>query len=98
MRIVPEEPRHRTAVLDVNRLAFGGEDELRLIEGLARDGDVIASLVALDGNELVGHILFSRLDVEIDGMLVAAAALAPVAVLPARQRQGIGSQLIRRGI
>jgi putative acetyltransferase len=98
MRIVTEEPRHRPAVLEVNRLAFKGEAEAQLIEALDRDGEVIASLVAFDGEEVIGHILFSRLDVEVEAQSIRAAALAPMAVTPGRQKQGIGSQLIRHGI
>jgi len=99
MKIVAEKPRHREAVLAVNRLAFKGDGEGQLIEALDRDGDVIASLVAVDvKDEVVGHILFSQLRVIIEGREVIAAALAPMAVTPNRQNQGIGSQLVKHGI
>jgi putative acetyltransferase len=52
------------------------------------------SLSAVDGNDIVGHVLFSQLSVP--GL--QAASLAPVAVLPERQGQGIGSALITRGL
>jgi putative acetyltransferase len=98
MRIMAEEPRHRPAVLEVSRRAFKGEAEAQLIEALDRDGQVIASLVAVDGDEVSGHILFSRLDVEVEAQPIRAAALAPMAVLPDRQRQGIGTALVNRGL
>ena len=54
--------------------------------------------VALDRGEVVGHILFSRLIVEVDGRVVMAASLAPMVVRADRQREGIGSELIREGM
>jgi len=86
------------AINALNRRAFGGDYEARLIEDLRSAHLILASLVAVDGNELQGHILFSRLPVEIDGRNVNAAALAPMAVKPERQRQGIGSQLVIEGL
>ncbi len=56
------------------------------------------SLVAETDDEVVGHILFSPVSVEPARPGVAGAGLATVAVLPARQRQGIGSQLVMQGI
>ena len=99
MKIVEELPIHHPEVLELNRLAFGGNTECDLIESLRRDGDdVLASLAAIDGEHVVGHILFSPLEVSINGKNIAAAALAPMAVLPRLQKQGIGSALVWRGI
>lgn len=98
MRIIPELPTHRPAVLELNRRAFNGEQESRLIENLQRDGDVLASLIAIDGDEVIGHILFSPLDIIVNESRIVAAALAPMAVIPTRQNQGIGSKLVARGI
>jgi putative acetyltransferase len=88
----------KEAIREVNDLAFGGPDEARLIERLRSDVLVIASLVAIEAERVVGHILFSELPVEADGAAIHAAALAPMAVRPERQRQGIGSSLVRRGL
>jgi putative acetyltransferase len=86
------------AVSRVNTAAFGGNDEGSLVEALHGGRFVLLSLVAeLDG-EIVGHVLFSRMAIETPTRAVAAVALAPVAVLPAVQRQGIGSLLIRTGL
>lgn len=85
-------------IREVNRLAFAGDEEARLVDRLRADGEFIVSLVAVDDDAVVGHALFSRLPIERGGDVVRAAALAPVAVRPDRQRQGIGSALIRRGI
>jgi hypothetical protein len=47
---------------------------------------------------LIGHILFTRLAVADTSVRHCALALAPMAVLPAWQRRGIGSALIHRGL
>jgi putative acetyltransferase len=98
MKIVPELPEHRPAVLDLNRLAFKGDTESRLIKNLAGDASILASFVAVDGGVVVGHILFSPLYVMIDGRRVDAVALAPMCVMPSRQKQGIGTLLVEHGI
>jgi putative acetyltransferase len=56
------------------------------------------SLVAEVGGRVVGHIMFSGLDILTATGTVAALALAPMAVLPAFQRLGIGTLLVRRGL
>ena len=98
LKIRPEVPEDRTAVFEINRMAFGRDDEAQLVDRLRDDGDVVLSLVAVDGGEIVGHVLFSPLVVHTASKPVAAVALAPIAVLPAHQRQGIGAQLIRHGL
>ena len=98
MKIVPELPVHRPAVLELNRLAFKGDEEPRLIKNLARDNSILASFVAVDGDEVVGHILFSPLHLMVNGKRIDAVALAPMCVLPSRQKQGIGTQLVEHGI
>jgi putative acetyltransferase len=98
--IRPEQPDDLPWIHAVNTLAFGQPDEARLVDQLREDGDVLVSLVAAaDDGDINGHILFSRLDLLLDdGTVAAAAALAPVAVRPDRQRQGIGKELVRAGI
>jgi putative acetyltransferase len=86
------------AVRHVNRLAFGQDAEARLVDALRDGGYVRLSLVAEDNGQVVGHILFSDLPIITDAGTVAALALAPMAVLPQFQNQGIGSALVRRGL
>ncbi|MED1172256.1 N-acetyltransferase [Bacillus inaquosorum] len=52
------------------------------------------SLVALNGKEIVGHILLSKIKIVDGDNAVDSLALAPVSVAPEYQRKGIGSQLI----
>jgi len=96
--IAAERPDQREAVLNLNRAAFGGDDEVGIIERLSEAGLVKASLVACEADLIVGHILFSTLDVAVDGRRPRVAALAPLAVHPEYQNRGIGSRLTEAGI
>ena len=85
----------------VVRVAFPGKegDEVSdLTRDLLRDPSArpYLSLVAVQGEETVGYVLFTR--VEIVGHEVAATILAPLAVSPEYQRQGVGGQLIGKGL
>lgn len=97
--LIREEVYHdHEAVRQVNRLAFAQEEEGQLVDAL-RDGNFArVSLVAETDKHVVGHILFSDLSIITSNGTVAALALAPMAVLPDLQRQGIGSALVRRGL
>src|SRR5215831_17208082 len=93
-----ETPEDREAIRAVNRQAFGQEDEARLVDALRDGGYARLSLVAEEGGRVVGHVLFSDLPIETRAGTLHALTLAPVAVLPDRQRRGIGSRLIREGL
>jgi putative acetyltransferase len=93
-----ETAADQEAIRLVNRLAFGQDDEARLVDTL-RDGSYVRlSLVADQAGRVVGHILFSDLPILTEAGTVSALALAPMAVLPPFQRQGIGSALVRKGL
>jgi len=85
------------AIRQVIRHAFGQEDEANLVQQLRADGDVLVELVEASEAALQGHILYSPLVIERSSGNLAAAALAPVSVLPAFQRRGIGKALIGAG-
>jgi putative acetyltransferase len=89
-----EQPGDIAAIRDVNRLAFAQDDEGRIVDALRANGAATLSLVAVDDAMVVGHIMFSPLFVGA----VQGAGLAPMAVTPSHQRQGIGSRLVEVGI
>ncbi|WP_137123898.1 GNAT family N-acetyltransferase [Roseomonas sp. HF4] len=75
--------------------AFPREDLVPLVRALAGRGDVL-SIVALAGDDLAGHVAFTRC--RVTGRADSVALLGPLAVAPARQRQGIGGALLREGL
>ena len=94
-----EEERDYKKVYEVNRLAFQQENESKLIEKIRKGKNFVPdlSLVAKIDDEIVGHILFSRIKIVGDSIF-ESLALAPVAVIPEFQKQGIGAELIKKGI
>jgi putative acetyltransferase len=86
------------AIVAVHRAAFSRDAEADLVRRLVEAGRDAISLVAVDDDDAVlGHVLFSPVTVE-EGDDGKALGLAPVAVLPDHQRQGIGRALIEEGI
>ncbi len=81
----------------INRAAFDAATEANLVDVLRSGAENVVSLVAEEDGEIVGHIMFSP--VQLTGAAdVRAMALAPMAVAPGRQRAGIGSALVRAGL
>lgn len=93
-----EADQDREAIRKVNRLAFGGEDEANLVDALRDRGLDEVSLVPDLDAEPVGHILFSRVKIKTNWGTVDALSLAPMAVLPSHQREGIGTKLVEAGL
>ncbi len=96
--IRPERPTDALAVADLLEQAFGGTGEVNLVAALRWQAAVTVALVALVNAQVVGHILCSPVTLEVDPAYAKAVALAPLAVLPGYQRQGIGGQLIQAGL
>jgi putative acetyltransferase len=86
-----------TAISDVNREAFGGSTEADLVEALRTKAGCI-SLVAASKQTVVGHILFTPVEVTGSSGTVQVAGLGPMAVRPPWQRKGVGSRLVRQGL
>ena len=98
MKIRQEGPEDVDAIRLVNELAFGRPVEADIVERLRKSCDSLLSLVAAIDRRVVGHILFSPVTVETDGSIMAGMGLAPLAVIPEYQRQGIGSKLVNEGL
>ncbi len=96
--IRPAAAEDAAGIRNVHFAAFPTTVEADLVERLQRDGDGVISIVACEDGAVVGHVLFSRMRVEAEGRKVEALGLAPVAVLPDRHRQGIGTELIEAGL
>lgn len=101
LAIRTETPSDFASVYKINKQAFGQDAEAKLVELLRQSDAFIPSLslvASLDG-KLVAHLLFTKLRiVSKQGHSTESLALAPVAVLPEFQRQGIGKQLISYGL
>lgn len=90
-----------SAIADINRRAFAGQvhsdqQEQFLVADLRHAGALVLSLVAEAAGSALGHIAFSP--VHFDGKASNWFALAPLAVLPEWQGQGIGSALVDAGL
>ena len=97
MQIRAEQIGDISKVHAINRAAFDSATEALIVDRLRSGADKVISLVAEEAGEIVGHIMFSP--VQLTGAAdVKAMALAPMAVAPERQRTGIGSALVRAGL
>lgn len=99
--IRPEMPGDQQAIRDVTEAAFAAVPhsdgtEGAIIDRLRADGDLAMSLVAVEGDAILGQVSFSpvRIGAASDGWF----GLGPVAVRPDRQRQWIGTMLISEGL
>ena len=86
-------------ILFVEREAFNENDEADLVKDILNDpsAEPILSLVAYVGDQAVGHVLFSKAYISSNPDL-NVSILAPLAVLPDFQRQGVGGKLIKKGL
>jgi putative acetyltransferase len=96
--IRPENSDDIDLIRTVHRLAFGRDDEARLVDGLRAQGYNRLSLVADLEGRVVGHIVFSDLPIVTPQGTIPSLSLAPLAVIPEHQRQGIGSSLARESL
>lgn len=94
-----ELPDDIRAVRAVHVAAFPTSAEADLVDALRASHHATVSLVARVDGAVVGHVLFSPVTIERDGHVIArGVGLAPLAVLPAHQRHGIGAALSRAGL
>ena len=86
-------------VLAVERAAFGSDEEAALVNDLLKDDSAkpVVSLLALEKDAPVGHILFTRAQLIPEAPL-AVYILAPLAVVPEYQKSGIVKALVEKGL
>src|SRR6185436_18820593 len=93
VQIREERPEDIAAIRQVNTLAFGQDQEARIVDALRSNGAALLSLVATLDGVIAGHIMYSSVSIGP----FTGAGLAPMAVVPGHQRQGIGSALVKAG-
>lgn len=92
-----EQPKDFDQVRTILRSTFPTEAESNLVDELRVNGKALISLVAVNGDEIVGHVLFSPVTTSPPGD-ANGIGLAPVAVRLDMQAQGIGSKLVLAGL
>lgn len=93
-----EHPGDIPNIWKLNAEAFETEAEANLVDALRKSGVRYISLVYEEKKDLLGHIFFTPVDLVGQGSGMLLMGLAPMAVVPDRQRQGIGTALVKAGI
>ncbi len=101
MLIRPEQEQDHDAIAEVTAMAFAAmehsnQNESAIVAALRDAGALAVSLVAVDKNDVIGHIALSP--VTIDGEHQGWFGLGPLSVRPDRQGAGVGSALVRQGL
>lgn len=101
VKIRAEQTEDEPAIFNLTTIAFETKafsdgTEAQVIDDLRKEGDLTLSLVAIDGEQVVGHAAFSP--VTIDGIEEGWFGLGPVSVDPAFQKTGIGTKIINAGL
>lgn len=103
MEIRAAVPEDYKTIFEINAQAFPTQAEASLVELLRQRPQFVSelSLVADEDLILVGHILFTPISIDSptgQSNTTLALALAPMAVVPESQRNGIGSALVKNGL
>ncbi|ACK67333.1 GCN5-related N-acetyltransferase [Rippkaea orientalis PCC 8801] len=93
-----EQPSDRLGIRQIHQAAFGSNTEANIVGDLIERNCPRLSLVAVLDNQAIAHILFTPAIIETRDRLIEGMGLAPLAVLPEFQRQGIGSHLTTLGL
>jgi putative acetyltransferase len=93
-----EWPDDAPGIRSLLQAAFSSSVEADLVDRLRASCPDRLSLVAHEGTEVVGHILFTPVVIDTGATRIEGSGLAPMAVLPEQQRAGIGSALVRAGL
>ncbi|MBW3022343.1 N-acetyltransferase, partial [Candidatus Woesearchaeota archaeon] len=98
IKIREESKADYDAVRILNDRAFGSSEEGKIVDKLRKVCQDSVSLVAASGGKIVGHIFFSPVTIKHEDRHVIGMGLAPLAVSPEFQKQGIGSLLVKEGL
>ena len=102
LEIRREQDSDRNEVFQIHQNSFQRDDEAQLVAKLRKNSQFNPNLsfVVLVNEKIVGHLLFTPVEVNYSSCLksVSSLALAPVSILSEYQRQGIGSKLIEYAI
>ena len=93
----------REEILEIHKKAFGKDKGLeiaKLVDDLLDDTTAmpILSLIAIENDRIVGHILYTKATITETELPISAQILAPLAILPDEQKKGIGESLINEGL
>jgi putative acetyltransferase len=97
MLIREEKASDWREVFAINQAAFPTPAEANLVNALREQCRSIVSLVAEADGKILGHIMFSPVQLSGHPSLYLMG-LAPMAVLPECQRKGVGSALVKSGL
>ncbi len=94
-----EKLTDREIIYEINKLAFGGELESKLIDILRKGKSYVRglSLVAVKEEKILGHAIFTRAFIVNRGRRFKCLVLGPMAVRPENQKQGVGKKLLEEG-
>ena len=98
MHIRKEKPTDVEKIWNINSKVFESDAEANLVNAVRNSGIFFLSLVYEEGHDLVGHILFTPVELVGDTSGIRVMGLAPMAVVPGLQKKGIGSSLVKAGI
>ena len=90
-----EKPDDIAFIRSVNEQAFDRLAESKLVDKLRMTCAEHLSFVADDNGTIIGHIMYTSVLVTGGKQKAQGMGLAPMAVLPSRQRQGIGTMLVK---
>ncbi len=95
-----ETEADQAAITDIIQNAFGEAEQLELLFSVRAniDFDPLLSVVADRGGDILGHAMYFEVTIEDQGTVHKAVHIAPIAVRPDMQRQGVGERLIRHGM
>ncbi|MCP6760595.1 MAG: N-acetyltransferase [Fischerella sp. CENA71] len=100
LNIIPETYKEILTIRQLITQAFGQVKVAELVDIIRESENFIPelSLIAVENGEVLGHILFSQIIIETPNQTIPSLALAPLAVKPSHQCQGIGSRLVETGL